>query len=453
MTTKPPWQLRKPKGSASSVDDLKRGIGVAGFLTINSSSFNGYWEVAPAKPIPPELVELSPVWVDGNLVSGSVTDLANHLATWPVEDVKRSNSKARSRVEQLEAVPVEPSIQKSLEMFNLVHGVLGSMEASQFGLLIPRVSAKLAQFFPGSQLRVWGRCVAPGQRYRPVHLLASATALSTDEIRKGFGAGGGGAMHGRGEDPAYGDPSSIYVNLLDSVPTGIPFPAGALIFILEYAPPAPQWDRVDYRYLRAIHGVAPFEYLPANPRAAPPPLVVNGLEQDVVRGWFVDRYNNLLSTLGDPGNFCTTGGEWKPFEHHLSVMTALRALRVTVQLMSASVRGTQLALFWDVVDLYAGITGTKVDTLMHRDFWDSVVIPGIQTIPGNLGSTLEGRASEVYQEIMDTVIDGIQQPSRVRTHKVSVGIHGSRTWITREDYVAGFMRQWRATVRTCGNCR
>lgn len=97
-----------------------------------------------------------------------------------------------------------------------------------------------------------------------------------------------------------------------------------------------------------------------------------------------------------------------------------RILNVTAHLLASRESGTRFSDFWDLFDLYGTLMG-GVDKVFAEAHWRKDILPAMGTLPGELASLFARYATDLRDEWITEVTNGVTDPSRRMKQAVRVG--------------------------------
>jgi hypothetical protein len=285
-----------------------------------------------------------------------------------------------------------------------------------------RIARVLLRWFPDGEMVMWAKNVNYFKDQRFVSLLATAAFLGFDAVEESLQAGLGN-MWNAGEDIFSSHPGTLYLDLTDTGTMGLAFETIPLIFLFEFGA-AIQFPPFDAVSISRLHSLPDVNYQGGPLQTHIPVIRTSRLAQEGLREWFLAGYNRLAQHLIRWENFRTLADELRPGVQQQVSMTIGRVLNATAHLFVSSAVSAQLADFWDILDLYAGMRGGDPANLLDRRFLESKVSAAIATISGDLRDVLSAHVRSVYGTLVADCIAGITQPSRVQPDQVLIGPTG-----------------------------
>jgi hypothetical protein len=248
----------------------------------------------------------------------------------------------------------------------------------------------------------------------------------------------------RAEDLFLVDAVPLYCDLAGGGTTGAGFNAQFAHFVWEYGGSV-RIPGLDVIHSQDLHSVFIYRYLPRQLFASYDVVDTGSLQQDALREWFINRYNDLCAHLVRFENFRTKGGNVVPLVQYQAALTVGRILQTTAHLLAARDQATSLNDFWALVDLYAGLM--KVGAHEHffeARFWCRHVVQPSYRLPGQLGELFGSQAGRLYAGWVDQCVGGITHPSRRSGKQVLVGEPPAP--IPEHRFFSRFIGVWRNTL-------
>jgi hypothetical protein len=380
-------------------------------------------------------------------VVGQTQALREHCATWPAFPPIVDPSSRETLLATFDARAKPETLLEVASAFRDAEVVLATADSAD-GLVqaVSGVARTLLRWFPTGQMVAWGKNAAFVGHARPGHLLAALAAEGWGAAQRALKSGSGGLWFA-GEDFATTHPAPLYLNLVNAhrVP-GVAVDTLTMTFIFEFGEYLIDEPALDFLALRYVHSSSDVHYLAPNLPGRTVAPNVGALEQDALREWFVDKFNGIADHLTRVENFMTTGGHLRPLAMQQAAMTVVRVLNETARLLATQERGHQRATFWDLVDLYTSATGGSIHDLFDRRLYTKRIVAAMQSLPGHLGDLFTTYATELYDEWVSDVVDGVTDPSRKNSRSVTVGAGRTRRRFSHANFFKYYMGVRRNTL-------
>jgi hypothetical protein len=204
-------------------------------------------------------------------------------------------------------------------------------------------------------------------------------------------------------------------------------------FIFEFGMNLKDEHPLDFLGIRYVHSVADAHYLSPDAlriRSGPQPGL---LQQDALREWFVQRFNATADHLIRLENYRTKTGQIRPAVMQERSMHLNRILNVTAHLLASRETATRFSDFWDLFDLYGTLMG-GLDKVFAEPHWRKDILPAMSTLPGNLADLFTQYATDLRDEWISEVADGVSDPARRTKQAIRVG-PGKGQRLTREAFL------------------
>ena len=303
--------------------------------------------------------------------------------------------------------------------------MLSATNANEVVRYISRIASKLLEWYPNGQMVAWGVNYAHLAAGRPGHLLAAASSGGWGAVQRAL-RDQRGLLWSSGEAIASSQPTGLYLNLVNGFDIiGVAVNTLPIRFIFEFGTNLKDEHPLDFLGVRYVHSVSSAQYLSPDAlrlRSGPQPGL---LQQDALREWFVQRFNAIADHLVRIENFRTRTGELRPSALQDRSMHLNRILNVTAHLLASRETAAQFSDFWDLFDLYGSLMGGLVNVFSETR-WQRDVLPAMGSVPGDLATLFTQYATDLRNEWVAEVVDGVTDPNRRTKRTVRVGSGGGQ---------------------------
>ncbi len=369
---------------------------------------------------PPLIVPLDWRMTAAGLI-GSPQALRDHWRTWPSVAPILDPAGAEAALQHFETRPEPANMLQLAEALYAAEGImLAAADADMVVRHVSRVAARLLQWYPGGQMLPWGISYQHIAAGRPGHMLAAAHSGGWGSVQRAL-KDYRIALWSSGEDISTVQPTGLYLNLVNGADIiGAAVNTLPIRFIFEFGTNVKDRHPLDFLAIRYIHSTPDVHYLSPAAARVRPGLQPGLLQQDALREWFVRRFNAVADHLIRIENFRTKAGELRPEAMQERSMHVNRILNVTAHLLASRESATRFSDFWDLFDLYGTLMG-GVDKVFTEPHWRKDILPAISTLPGELASLFTRYATDLREEWITEVTDGVTDPGRRMKRAVRVG--------------------------------
>lgn len=435
-----PWRLSIPTGPTVAADGIRDSVNTSGQYRLTEQGSD--WLVERLKEPPQLWSELR--WMIHRLgETGSKQALIDHLSSWPFIP-GGDDKEAAGIVQELEQCDKPDDPIKWAQAARYATDAIMTASPTSLPSIAERVAKKLLDWFPNGQMLVWGKSHEYQWAGRPAHLLAGAELIGLDEVAEGIKSGKG-AIWMRGEDVLYAHVGSLYVNLANSEEMpGWAFETATATFVFEFATNVAINPSLDFLSIRYLNSLPVLDYLPGNLPETSAIIQLGFVGQEKWRSWFLDGINRVADHLIRWENFMNRAGSLRPVAQQSANMTVSRILNTTAQLLAFEERSSRLMAFWDLVDLYNGLTGPDIPRLFSRRYWYDHIVLACKALPEHQSGLFVKYATELYEEWVQQCIQGITNPNHVFSDTVQIVPGGPR--IPHDNYFGRHLDARRNTL-------
>lgn len=369
---------------------------------------------------PPLLVTLN--WrISAAGLIGSTQALRDHWQTWPQVPAIVHPAGAEDALGEFERRTAPANMFQLAETMYAAEGImLAAVDGNKVVRYISRIAAKLLEWYPNGQMLAWGINYEHLAAGRPGHMLAAACSGGWGAIQRAL-KDNRGPLWFNGEDIARSQPTGLYLNLINGFDIiGAAVNTLPIRFIFEFGTNLKDEHPLDFLGIRYVHSVSDAQYLSPDAlriRSEPQPGL---LQQDALREWFVQNFNAVADHLIRIENFRTKTGELRPTAMQARSMHINRILNVTAHLLASRETAARFSDFWDLFDLYGTLMG-GLDKVFAERHWRKDIMPAMGTLPGNLGNLFTKYATDLRDEWIAEIADGVTDPRRRTRQTVRVG--------------------------------
>jgi hypothetical protein len=413
-----PWTITVPRGArAETLDNLADSMRASGLdVTRRGLTYHLQRRDDP----PPCLATLQWRLAAGGVV-GSPQTLRNHWQTWPNVPPLVDPTKSEDELRKFEQRSAPGNMLELAERMHAAERImLSAANADEVVRHISRVANKLLEWYPNGQMVAWGVNYQHLAAGRPGHMLAAASAGGWGAVQRTL-RDQRGPLWSSGEAIASSQPTGLYLNMVNGFDIiGVAVNTLPIRFIFEFGTNLQDEHPLDFLGVRYVHSVSSAQYLSSDAlrvRSGPQPGL---LQQDALREWFVQRFNAVADHLVRIENFRTRTGELRPSAMQDRSMHVNRILNVTAHLLASRETATRFSDFWDLFDLYGTLLG-GLQNVFSEARWQKDVVPAMGSLPGDLARIFTQYATDLRNEWVAEVVDGVTDPKRRTKRTVRVG--------------------------------